>query len=226
MGYNWTLKEGAGERIYQRIAPIAMRTAARDHLDLPELVHNTIKVTLPPAAMLAYRKMEAVLITEVNSKIITAANAAAASVKCRQMANGGVYVDGVVSGELARPTVLLHNAKVDALCDLIEELQGNPLLVAYEFHHDLAAIQKALGPVPFVGGGVSPKKGKEILDAWSRAEVPVLCVNPASAAWGLNLQGKMQHICWFALPWNLEFHDQLIARIWRQGSEAKVVMSH
>ena len=115
----------------------------------------------------------------------------------------------------------LHDAKLEALRDLVEELQGQPLLVAYDFKHDLEKIQKAFGgKLPYIGGGVSPARSLEIADAWNAGQIPLLLGHPASMGHGLNLQAVGKHVCWYSPTWNYELYDQFNRRIRRQGSQA------
>jgi SNF2 family DNA or RNA helicase len=131
-GYTWVPKSDAETRIYRRLGPLALRLAAEDYLKLPPLLFNRVEVDLPPVARKAYREMESLLVTQVQEEKVLAANAAAATMKCRQIANGGIYGQGP-EGRVAHE---LHEAKVDAVEEIIEELQGKPALVAYEFEHD------------------------------------------------------------------------------------------
>ena len=232
-GFSWDLKEGAEEEIYKRLKPLALRMSAEDYLELPQLVEHDIRVDLPDKARRVYDQLEDDLIAKIDKKVIVAVNAAAASVKCRQVANGGVYLDPEVEAFLPphrgpkRKWVDLHDEKVDALADLVDELQGDPLLVAYDFEHDLARIKARLGKrVPHIGGGVTPTESNEIVGRWNRGEIPVLLAHPQSVAHGLNLQAGGKHVCWHSLTWNYELYDQFIRRIYRQGTKAKRVIVH
>ena len=221
-GFNWKLKPGSEERIYKLLKPLVLRRAAEDYLDLPPLIYNRVDVTLPPDAMRVYRQMEAVLVADVEGGRVTAANVAAAVGKCRQIANGGMYGAGE-DGE--RVTHSLHNAKVDAVKELIDELSGQPALVAYEFDSDRERLQKALGKdTPFIGGGVSGKRFKEIESEWNKGQIPVLLAQPASAALGLNLQAGGHTVIEAGLTWNLEHRQQLVRRLYRSGQTMPVTV--
>lgn len=213
-GYKWQLAEGKEQEIYTRIKPLVLRLSAEEHLALPEKIETTLSVTLPESAWLDYREMEEDLITSLKKNTITAANAAVATGKLRQLASGAVYLNDTVTGEFEET----HTAKIDALQDLVEELSGQPLLVAYEFRHDLERLRKRFGlKIPAIEGGVTPKRLKEIVSDWNAGKLPLLFAQPASASLGLNLQGACAHLAWFNLPWNLEHYDQMVRRIWRQG---------
>lgn len=219
-GYEWKLHEGAEKKIQERIKPLVLRLEAKDYLELPELIENNIYVELPKEAKVAYKQMEDELFTALQKGDVVALNAAAASMKCRQMANGGVYGD-------ERVVHHIHMEKAEAVKELIDELQGTPALVAYDFDHDLDRLRKVLGKdVPYIGGGVSPKRGAAIESEWNAGKIPVLLGHPGSIAHGLNLQNAGNHVIWHSLTWNFEWYDQFIKRILRQGSKHKKVFNH
>jgi SNF2 family DNA or RNA helicase len=230
-GFSYTLKDGADQLIYERLRPLALRMGD-ELLDMPKLVENNIFVTLPDNVVKIYEQLEDDLIAKLEEGVVTAKTAATASMKIRQVAAGGIYLDPDVITLVKLPTskktwVDLHEAKLDALEELIEELQGSPLLVAYDFQHDLARIQKRFGKdVPFIGGGVSVKKSTELEQAWNRGELPYLFGHPQSIAHGLNLQEVGQHVAWHTLTWDYELYDQFIRRVRRQGSKARRVFVH
>ena len=231
-GYTWVPKEDAEERIYRLLKPLVLRMAAEDYLDLPPLVFNRVEVTLPPAAQRIYDEMEALMVAEIKGEKVTAVNAATASGKCRQIANGGLYrvgdaVRNPSTGEMELPDreyLTLHDAKTEAVQEIVEELSGTPAFVMYEFDHDRERLQKAFPGAPFIGGGVSRKRFAEIERDWNAGKIPVLLAQPASVAHGLNLQGTRAHIIKHSLIWDLEADEQFIRRIWRQGQKERVIV--
>ena len=231
-GFSWNIREGAEDEIYERINPLALRMAADDYLDMPALIENNIRVDLPSNVMTMYNQLEEDLIAKIDSKIVVASTAAAASMKCRQVANGGLYLDPEVQALIKLPKssrewVNLHTEKVDALADLIDELQGSPLLVAYDFAHDLDRLREKLGQdVPYIGGGVSAARSAELEQLWNAGKLPVLLGHPQAMAHGLNLQEVGNHICWHSMTWDYELYDQFIRRVLRQGNKSKKVFVH
>lgn len=231
-GFSWNIREGAEDEIYERLAPLALRMAADDYLDMPTLIENNIRVELPDDVMQVYDRLENDLIAKLDDKLVVASNAAAASMKCRQVANGGIYLDPEVEALVKLPKskrewVNLHTEKVDALAELIEELQGSPLLVAYDFEHDLDRLRERLGQdVPYIGGGVTAKRSAELEHLWNAGKLPVLLGHPQAMAHGLNLQEMGHHVCWHSLTWDFELYDQFIRRVLRQGNKSKKVFCH
>ena len=222
--FTWVLQPGAEERIYERLAPRVLRMS-EDLLDLPPITYNTVTVDLPPKARRAYDQMETALRLDFEAGRVTAANSGVASMKCRQLAGGGVYRDSEDGSK--GPAQAVHPAKTDAVLELLEELEGQPTIVAYEFQHELERLKAALGKdTPHIGGGVSPRRSVEVADAWNRGEVPVLLGQPQSMAHGLNLQAAGRAVVFHTVPWNYEDYDQLIRRVWRQGQRERVVVHH
>lgn len=217
-GYEWVPRKGAADLIYEKLRPLSLRMEAKDYLDLPPLVFNTVEVELPVDAFKIYRQMETQLLTAVHEDIISAVNVGVATMKCRQIANGGIY------HEDGKTWSHIHTAKVDAVEDLIAELNGQPALVSYEYAHDLERLKDRLGKnTPHIGGGVTATRFKEIEEAWNRGAIPVLLAQPQSVAHGLNLQGTSAAIINASQTWDLEVKQQFIQRVWRQGQKTRVV---
>ena len=228
VGFNWVLQKGAEERIQERIRPISLSLSARDYLELPDEVVKTVWVELPPSARRVYDELESQFLTELDSGArVTAVSAGVAAGKCRQVANGGLYLEQETPSQ-TRVTETIHNAKIEALRDLVDECAGQPVLVAYEFAHDLARLRAEFGrDTPAIGGGVSMKETQGIVAAWNAGRVPVLLGQPQAMAHGLNMQGGGNHVAWFSLPWNLELYTQFNQRVLRQGSKhARMFIYH
>jgi len=218
-GTDWVLREGADSEIHDKISDIVMHRS-NDVLDLPPLIENKIHVELPPNAQAMYDALKQDFILALKDKDITAVNSGVLSGKLKQLASGGIYDDHGVGTPI-------HDAKLKALRELIDEEQGNPLLVFYQYRHELARLREEVFAAPYLGSGVSPKEGREIIRAWNQNELPVLYLHPASAGHGLNLQESLcRAACWFSIPWDLEHYEQATARIWRQGQKHSVVLHH
>jgi hypothetical protein len=162
--------------------------------------------------------MEREFMLELDGGEVTAANAAVKIGYLRQIANGGLYTDAAQGKWHA-----IHDAKTEAVTDLVEELSGAPTIVVYEFRHDLARLQAAFKGAPHIGGDTSPKDTDRIVAAWNRGEVPVLLAHPKSVGHGLNMQESGSAIIWHSLTYSFEEYDQMVRRIWRQGQRAEKV---
>jgi SNF2 family DNA or RNA helicase len=225
--YTWRPQPGAEARIFAAIAPLAQSLKAVDVLDdLPTLVERDIYVELPPPARKAYDELEKDLITVINTTTVMAPNVAAALNRCRQLTGGAIYHTPEVAH--GRAWLPVHDEKVAAVVDLVEELQGAPLLVAYDFIHELERLRAALGAhTPALGGGISAREAADAIALWNTGAAPVMLVHPAAAGHGLNLQsGGGCNVCFFTSPWDYELYTQCVARIWRQGNTAPRVIVH
>jgi SNF2 family DNA or RNA helicase len=218
--YKWILQKGGEQRIYDKIKHMVIRMEAKDYLELPPLIENVVPLELPDKVRKQYTTMENHLVAMLkDEKVAVAASAAAAWNKCRQIANGGIFYEDGEKWEH------LHEAKVDAVEEIIEELQGKPALVAYEYRHDLERLQKRFGKdIPHIGGGVPAKRFREIETAWNAGEIPILLAQPQSVAHGLNLQGTAAAVIFHSLTPDLEVDEQFVRRVWRQGQKARVVL--
>jgi SNF2 family DNA or RNA helicase len=162
---------------------------------------------------------------ELNSGNVTAVNAAVAVMKGQQIANGGSYLDDDGSGN-ARISTHLHDAKTEAVLDLVEELSGQPCIIGYHFAHDLERLKVAFPNAPIIGSGVIGRKLDSVIDDWNAGKTSVLLAHPMSAGHGLNLQGTGHAVIWYSLTWSLEIYEQFIRRLWRQGQKNHIVVHH
>lgn len=237
-GYTWVIRdERAKEEIYEAVAPTILRLSADDYQKLPKLLKPIIEVELPKAAKQIYDAMDALMVAQIRKREVTAKNAGVASQKCRQIANGGLYVDewdpadgkkpkGEIRTSGGRLWVPIHDAKTDAVGDLLEQLQGAPALITYDFHHDRDRLLKALGDGPVLGSGVSMKETKAIEALWNAGKLEWVLVHQTSVAHGLNLQESGQHLLLHSLLWSFEDYDQLIRRLRRKGQKARRIFAH
>ena len=200
---------GAEERIYEKISDITISMKAADHLRMPELIESEYSVRMDEEEKKMYAEMCEQLVLQMKGDEVTAANAGVLSGKLVQMANGAVYTDDGA-------TLHIHDRKLDALEDIIESMNGKPLLVAYWFRHDAERVEKR---VPCVRLDTD-----ETIARWNRGEIPVALIHPASAGHGLNLQSGGSSLVWFGITWSLELYQQTVARLYRQGQNSNTVV--
>ena len=218
-GFNWQINEGADKLIHKKIKHLTVSMKAEDHIKMPQLVNIKVDVELPPKAMEKYREMEQELITQVEGNEVTAFNAGTSMGKCSQIANGTVYDEN-------KKKVQVHTAKEEAVQEIVHELNGQPVLIAYEYDHDRDALLRVFGKDTPDLGRCTMRESIKLEAAWNRGELPILIGQPASVGHGLNLQESGNHIIWFSLIWNYEHYDQFIRRIRRSGQKAKRVFVH
>lgn len=209
--FSYKPKEGVENEIYRRISDITISMRAEDYLDLPECVYNEVEVRLSEKERKIYNTFKKELVVSLNGEEVDAGNAASLSGKLCQMANGAVYGND-------KSVHLIHERKLDALEDLIEQANGKPVLVAYWFKHDLERIHKRFSVREL-------KSSKDIVD-WNNGKIPVAVIQPESAGHGLNLQAGGSTLVWFGLTWSLELYKQTNSRLYRQGQVNTVVIHH
>ena len=207
--YSYKPLPDAEQRIYDKISDITISMKAADHLTMPELISSEYTVQLSDKEREKYERLKKDLVLPEDSGEITAANAASLSNKLSQMANGAVYSDD-------ESVIEMHDRKLDALEDIIESMNGRPLLVAYWFKHDLERIRKRFE--------IREIKSSADISDWNSGKIPVALIHPASAGHGLNLQSGGCALVWFGLTWSLELYQQTNARLWRQGQTADTVV--
>ncbi|AVV56400.1 DEAD/DEAH box helicase [Paenibacillus glucanolyticus] len=213
--YEWKAKQEAEERVYEAISDIAVSMKAEDWLELPERIDRTIQIPLSPKAQEMYKKLEKELLLPFLDADVVANTAAVLSNKLLQMASGAVYDE-------ERGVKLIHEAKLDALEDVIEAANGKPVMVFYNFKHSLSRIQERFPQARILRKG---KDGNEDIRAWNNDEIPLLLLHPKSAGHGLNLQeSSCRTVVWFDQIWSLEEDQQANARVHRQGVRHNIVV--
>ncbi|MED1850336.1 DEAD/DEAH box helicase [Brevibacillus borstelensis] len=215
-GFGYTAKPGADEVIHSKISDICISMKAEDYLELPDAITNVIPVVLDDNAQKLYERMEKELLLQIEDTEITATSAAVLTGKLLQLCNGALYDED-------RNVHEIHDNKLEAFVELIEQLNGKPALVFYSYQHDLARIKKALEPMKLRVRELQTPQDQ--LD-WNTGQVDILLAHPASAAYGLNLQDGGNHVVWFGLTWSLELYQQANGRLHRQGQKQKVILHH
>lgn len=210
--FTYKPRGGAEQEIYAAICDITLSMKTSDHLVLPELTFTTQQVQMNPRERRAYDRLAADLVVELDGEVVDASNAAVLAGKLAQMACGAIYTE---TGECIR----IHDRKLDALEDLIEAANSNPVLVAYWYKHDLKRIQQRFPNARQI------KTSHDITD-WNEGNIPIGLIHPASAGHGLNLQAGGSILIWFSLTWSLELYQQTNARLYRQGQARPVTVTH
>ena len=211
--YNWNLRDGADQAIYDNIADITLSMRTADYLQLPEATHQHITVQLPAKARKQIDTLKKDLVLNLNDDTIDAANAATLSLKLQQLAGGAIY------NETGDDYITIHNEKIQALTELADQAQGNPILVCYWFKHEQ---QRILDAIP----GARTLDTQQDFRDWNNGDIPVALIHPASAGHGLNLQAGGHIMVWYTTPWSLELYEQANARLYRQGQTEPVSIIH
>jgi SNF2 domain-containing protein len=216
-GREWVALPGAEAKIAASFGTVAMTVADKDMPDLPPLNIVETPLQLPDAVMASYRTMARELFTTAEGRTIEAASPLIATGKLSQISNGFIY------GTDNDDTVPVHDLKIEWLRELVESLDGEPLLIAYEFVEDLRTIRRAFADVPTLSNA-TPKEAARLIAAWNAGALPLLAFHPASAGHGLNLQFGGSRMAWLSPSWSAELTEQAIARIYRPGQTRHVTI--
>jgi len=214
--------EGAENEIKQLIGDITLEMSAEDYNKLPDLVVNDINIEMPENLRTLYDRMEKEFFIQLDSgKQVEMFNQAALTNKCLQFANGAMYP--VAGMPLWEP---IHDLKLEALEEIIDEAQGQQVLCAYGYRSDAERIMKRFAELRPIN--LTECKTEAALTnamaRWASGDCPLMIGHPASMGHGIDGLQKRGHIVvWYGLNWSLDLYDQMNARIRRQGQGAPVI---
>lgn len=211
--FSYKPKDKSVETIKNKISDICISLSAKDYLKMPGKVVDTKYIKFDNKIQKQYDDFEKEMFMQIDEDEIDVTSAVALSNKLLQFCNGAVYKDD------REEYVEVHNKKIEALLEILESLQGQSVLVFYNFRHDLERIEKELKKLKLRYGIL---KDSNDIAKWNNRELDVLLAHPASAAYGLNLQDGGNHIVWFGLNYSLELYQQANARLYRQGQQNTV----
>lgn len=215
--YSWNVQPGADKRIQAKIADICMSIDEKEYATLPDLQMIDWPVDLK-GDLKKYKAFKREMVLELgDDDQVLASNAGALLGKMLQYTSGQIYTDD-------HETATLNNHKLEALTELMESANHEPVLVFYWFKHEKDRIMKHLTSKGFTGRAM---EDKDDIKLWNEGRLDFLLLQPSSAGHGLNLQQGGHLAIWYSLPnWNLELYQQANARIYRQGQLNKVVIYH
>ena len=210
--YSWKLKNGAEAEIYERLRGLCISLDSKDYLDLPERRFIRHEFKLSPAAKKLYEQLERDTLLPYADGDIDGSTAAILRAKLLQLAGGAAYDE---NGNVK----IFHDDKMKILDDLIEEANGQPVLIFYSYIHERDRIMERYPEAVSV-------KDKNAVARWNKGEIPILLAHPASAGHGLNLQSGGHIIIWFGPTDNLEYYLQANKRLHRPGQKQVVLIHH
>ncbi|UUY79080.1 DEAD/DEAH box helicase [Staphylococcus saprophyticus] len=213
--FNWELKSGSKDEIYKMISDVTVSMESKDYLKMPERIDTVKEAKLSKKERALYDELEQNMVIENDiddDKDIVALNSASLSNKLLQMSNGAVYAD---DGSITH----IHDKKLELLDEIVEESQGQPILVMYNYKHDKERLQERYSFAETLDSD-------NYMERWNNGEIQMLITHPASAGHGLNLQYGGSIMVWFGLTWNLEYYEQANARLYRQGQKKTTVIHH
>lgn len=213
------------ETIKNLIGDITLEMSAEDYNKLPDLIVNNVEVEMPEEVRSKYEQMEREFFTVLDSgKELEVFNSAALTNKCLQFSNGAVYP--VAGMPLWEP---VHDAKMDALEEIIDEAQGSPVLCAYAYRSDAERIMQRFKNLDPINLTECKSEGSLVaaMARWKSGQCALMIGHPASMGHGIDgLQHAGRTLVWFGLNWSLDLYEQFNARVRRQGQGASVVCHH
>lgn len=230
--HKYTLRDGCQELIVNKISDLCLVMKAEDHLPTEAPIDVMHELNMGAKARAIYDSMETDSLVELDGRVIEAETAAALSSKLLQISSGVLYetyfLEDIDQGDedeipdmvKVKKVHHVHDAKIDHLKSIVDEYEGEPIMVAYHFKSSLDRLQKA-----FPKAVVMDRAGTAV-KPWNAGKIPMLLVHPQSAGHGLNLQRGGRHLAFFDLPWSLELYLQVIGRLARQGQTQTVFLHH
>lgn len=218
----WRPLPGSPEKVAEKIAHCTLQL---EDTEAVPITINDIWVKMPPEAFEKYEELRKHFLTEIEGKTVMSANAGVLFGQLRQLAQGAIYR---TVGQPDDGYITLFDGKVDAVENLLEELQGEPMFLLYAYKHDLLRLNARLGyAVPYIGSGTTAAQGAQWCRAFSAGAIPLLGGHPQSVAHGVDgLQQNCHHVCWMGGDPSWENVYQANRRIARFGTEAKNVFVH
>lgn len=206
--FSWKLRPGADQQIYDAIADMTISMRTTDYLQLPPLTISDRVVRMGSSDLAKYQKFKRDMVMQLESgEDIDAVTAAALAGKLQQLSSGAVYTENGYE--------VIHDQKLDALEDIIESANGESVLVAVWFKHEIPRIMKRFPNAIALDTAEDFKR-------WNTGKISIGLIHPASAGHGLNLQAGGHIMVWLSLPWSLELYEQANARLFRQGQTEPV----
>jgi hypothetical protein len=222
--WGYLLTPGHDKIIQDKVSDILIRQILQGNVDMPELTKRTIEVNMPAEYMPKYKELDKDFLTEIHNVKVLTPTATAKAMKLRQFANGFFYHDVQVPGQKPiREAKRFHDEKIKALVQLVDELQGAPLLLGYEFQEDQARILESITDAVDLGQSKNLRMDMEL---FNRGRIPLAIGQVGSIAHGLNLQECCAHVAFFNPIFNLEHYIQFMMRVWRRGNPNGEVIIH
>jgi len=223
MGTKWKAFESSKEQITEKVADITIDLVASDYITMPDLIENDIMLTFPAEMQRRYNAIEREMLIELDSgHDVEIFNRASLVNRCLQFAGGGVYLNpGMPDWEM------IHEVKMEALIDLVDELEQQPVLLLYQYQHEAKRIQKQFPDAMWISSKTSAGDFNQAIMDWNSGALQMIIAHPASMGHGVDrLQSACHNIIWFGLNWSYELYYQSNSRIARQGQTSPTVMVH
>lgn len=217
--YSWAVRVGAQKEIENKISDVVMSLDSSECVELPDINYINVPITLPKPVKKRYDAFKKDLVLELSTTDVSASNLGVLCGQLLQFTSGQIYTH-----DPSLPVDTIHDEKLKALNDILTSANGEPVIIYYNFKHELDRIINLLKSNNLT---YSTLEKDSDLTRWSNHELDVLLLHPASAGHGLNLQAGGSVLIWYTLPnFNLELYQQANARLYRQGQKNNVRIYH
>jgi len=210
--FSYKAQEGSEEQIYEKLSDCCISMKSIEHLNLPECIYINHEVILPDKVKKQYRQLEREMLLPFTDGDIDAGSAGILVNKLLQFCGGSVYDEN-------RNVKDFHDEKLKKLEQLIEEANGQSVLIFYAYQHERDRILARFPQTEDV-------KSERAIERWNAGEIPIMLAHPASAGHGLNLQFGGHIIIWYNWTHNLEWYQQANKRLHRPGQTETVLIHH
>lgn len=175
--YKYKPYDNTESEIETLIGDITLQMSAADYNPLPDMVVNDVMVDLEPSIRAKYDTLERDFFFYLDSgEGVEVFNAASLTNKLLQFSNGAVYpIPGMSLWEG------IHDQKLDALEDIIEEANGQQILCAYAYRSDAERIMqrfKHLRPINLTECK-SEASLRGAMARWKDGDCPLMIGHPA-----------------------------------------------
>lgn len=203
----WVPRWDSADKINAKLQNVAHRMPFewRDPVEIDVVLPLNKKVAKILAEIDSLMEQEIVTIDGVTY----ARNGSRVNAKMLQLASGHVYTDD--GGYQC-----IHHDKYEALDEIVNAAQGEPMMVVYAFDHELDQILARYPQAKLL-------ESDQVLEDWNAGNIEMLVVHPNSCGHGLNAQ--LSHCdlqVWFTAITDAEKYTQTIGRVNRSGNPKTV----
>jgi SNF2 family DNA or RNA helicase len=201
----------------EKVATTTLYAKTTDVLDLPEVMHHQIDVTLTPKEAKLYRDLESDLCAACDDGTVTPANALVHLLRLQQITGGWIKPDEQPARQIDETP-----SKASAIADLIADLpEDEPIVIFCRFKSDIRSCKAICEP-----RGVSELSGdaNELAD-WQDGKTNVLVAQIQSGGIGIDLT-RAAYCIFASLGYSLAEYEQALARLHRPGQERTTHFYH
>ena len=209
------------EELENKLKGFSSRVRKDECLDLEPKVRQKRNIELEGDAKKIYEKLRTNALAIVQDSTISFSNKLTEIIKLHQVCNGFTKND---DGEIMQ----LHNQKLKALEEILEEIDGKVIIWAnyiYNIQEIIAFLEKKYGKESVVSiyGAIDVETRKEAVEKIQKdPKVRFLVGNPTTGGFGLTLTA-CNTVIYYSNNYNLEVRMQSEDRAHRMGQKGTVV---